>query len=66
MVVWFNEAKETDWAIFDGPTGDSTFNYNDTTYNTYSTYKSAVTSSSISSTDPTNPRLLTDAQFAGQ
>jgi beta-mannanase len=66
MVVWFNEAKETDWAIFGSPTGDSTFNYNGTTYNTYSTYKSAVSPSSILSTDPTNPRLLTDAQFAGQ
>ena len=48
MVVWFNEAKETDWAIFAGPTGDSTFNYNGTTYNTYSTYRLAVSSSSIS------------------
>lgn len=65
MVVWFNGAKETDWAIFGGPSGDSTFNYNGTTYNTYSTYKAAVSSSPFVPSDTANPRLLTDTKFAG-
>lgn len=65
MVIWFNLAKETDWAVFGGPSGDSTFNHKGNTYNTYSVYKSAVEASSFISSDAANPRLLTDAQFAG-
>lgn len=65
MLVWFNVAKETDWAVFGGPSGDSTFNYNGTTYNAYSAYRSAVGANSFVSSDTTNPRLLTDAKFSG-
>ncbi len=65
MVVWFNDAKETDWTVFGGPSGDSTFYYNGNTYNTYTAYKTAVGSSNFISSDTSNPRLLTDAQFGG-
>ena len=65
MVVWFNLAKETDWAVFGGPSGDSTFDYNGMSYKAYTAYKTAVGSSSFVSSDTANPRLLTDTQFSG-
>lgn len=65
MVVWFNDSKETDWTVFGGLIGDSYFDYNNSRYNAYSAYKSAIGSSNFISSDTTNPRLLTDAQFAG-
>ena len=45
MVVWFNDAKETDWKVFGGFNGDSRFDYNQIRYNTFSTYKSGIGSS---------------------
>ncbi len=66
MVAWFNEDKETDWAVFGGTNGDSDFKVGRTTYKTYSAYKAAVGGDSILASDSSNPRLLTDAQFAGQ
>ena len=65
MVVSFNEDKETDWAIFGNMSGDSTYDYNPTTYKIYKSYHNAIASSNIIPSTPTNPRLLTDAQFAG-
>lgn len=65
MVVWFNEDKETDWAVFGGTGGDTTFKYGRVTYyKAYSSYKTAV-NTYTSGPDTNNPRLLTDAQFAG-
>jgi hypothetical protein len=64
MVVWFNEDKETDWGVFGGVNGDGTFKYGRTSYKTYASYKSAVNAHTIAP-DKSNPRLLTDAQFAG-
>lgn len=66
MVAWFNEDKETDWAIFGGSSGDSTYREKPVTYKTYSAYKNSVAQSSFSGSNLTNPRLLTDAQFAGR
>lgn len=65
MVVWFNEDKETDWAVFGGSNGDGSYKYARTTYKTYASYKTAVSSSNFVASDAANPRLLTDAQFAG-
>ena len=65
MILWFNQEKETDWAVFGGNRGDSTFTYNGTTYNTYAAYKTAIGSSSFVSSDVTNPRLLSNDQFGG-
>lgn len=66
LVAWFNEDKETDWAVFGGARGDSTFKSGRTTYRTYAAYRSAVGFDALIPSDPGNPRLLTDAQFAGQ
>lgn len=64
MIVWFNEDKETDWAIFGGTGGDATFKYGRTTYKAYSSYKTAINATTYGP-DTNNPRLLTDSQFAG-
>ena len=66
LVAWFNEDKETDWAVFGGNKGDGTFTFNRTGYKTYSAYRNGVSSSSVIPSDTNNPRLLTDAQFTGQ
>jgi beta-mannanase len=66
MVLWFNQDKETDWAAFGGAQGDTTFTYNLQTFKTYAAYKTAISSNSFVSSNTTNPRLLTDNQFAGQ
>ena len=65
MVCWFNTDKETDWAAFGGASGDGSFKYGRTTYKTYSTYKSGIAGSAYVSPTLSNPRLLTDLQFAG-
>jgi len=52
MVAWFNEDKETDWAVYGGST-------------TWSEYATAVGDAAFISSSLTNPRLLTDGQFAG-
>ncbi|MCA1991335.1 MAG: hypothetical protein LDL41_04700 [Coleofasciculus sp. S288] len=66
MMLWFNQDKETDWAAFGSSQGDTTFTYNLKTFKTYAAYKSAINSNSFVSSSATNPRLLTDSQFAGQ
>jgi mannan endo-1,4-beta-mannosidase len=65
MLIWFNEDKETDWAIFGGADGDGTFKFGRTTYKTYAAYKAAVAVNVFATPDTANPRLITDAQFAG-
>ncbi len=64
MICWFNtdQSGEKDWAIFGGKYGDQTYQ----SYKAYSEYASGVSASTIIGSDPTNPRLLTSAQFAGQ
>jgi mannan endo-1,4-beta-mannosidase len=62
MVTWFNEDKETDWAIFGGTGGDETIKRK----KAYSAYRVAISSATYTTSDPTNSRLLTDSQFAGQ
>jgi len=64
-IAWFNQDKETDWAVFGGDRGDSTFVDNGKTYKTYSAYKTAIRNSSWISTNTKNHRLITDAEFAG-
>lgn len=66
MVSWFNTDKETDWAVFGGSNGDGTYSVGPTNSKTYSTYRTAVGATNLIGPDTTNPRLLTDAQFAGQ
>jgi mannan endo-1,4-beta-mannosidase len=52
MVTWFNEDKETDWAVYGGST-------------VWNEYKIAVGSAAFLPSDASNPRLLTNDQFAG-
>ncbi len=52
MVCWFNKDKETDWAVFDGSNG-------------YSTYAIGIKLSSYSESDSANLRLLSDDRFYG-
>lgn len=66
MVLWFNQDKETDWAVFGGNIGNGTFTYNSQSYNVNSAYKTAVGSSNFTPSTSTNLRLLSDLQFAGQ
>jgi len=66
MIVAFNEDKETDWAAFGGSRGDSTFTYSSQTYITHAAYNTSVGASNFVSSSSINPRLLTDAEFAGQ
>lgn len=65
MVISFNKDKETDWAMFGGINGDTTYEFGGKTYKAYQSYQRAIASSNIIPSNPTNPRLLTDAQFAG-
>ncbi|MGH2706434.1 MAG: glycoside hydrolase family 26 protein [Actinomycetota bacterium] len=66
MVVWFNEDKETDWAMFGGSRGDETFRYGNTSYRGYRSYRQALAGGGFAGSDPSLPRLLTDDQFAGR
>jgi hypothetical protein len=47
--------------------GDSTYSGTaEPTYNVYSEYPQALASSYFIGSDPSNPQVLTDAQFLGQ
>ena len=64
MVVWFNEDKETDWAVFGGAKGDGAVKYGRTSYRTYSSYRSAVMRPEVVGSSGQG-RLISDTQFAG-
>ena len=64
MVVWFNQDKETDWAVFGGAKGDSVFKFGRTSYRTYSAYRTAVLRPEAVGSSGQG-RLISDAQFAG-
>ena len=66
LYCWFNDDKETDWAVFGGSKGDTTYRFRGVTYRGYSALKTSVQSTGIIPTNTKNPRLLTDAQFQGQ
>lgn len=65
MLVWFNEDKETDWAVFGGANGDEAWRVGRRQYKAYSTYRTAVRDPRLLGSDTANPRLLSDAQFRG-
>ena len=64
MVVWFNQDKEADWAVFGGARGDGVFKYGRTSYRTYSAYRAAVMRPEVVGSSGQG-RLISDAQFAG-
>ena len=65
MLVWFNEDKESDWAVFGGSNGTETYRSGRTSYKAYTTYRQAAQSPALLSTDPYDPRLLDDTLFGG-
>ncbi|HEY9237553.1 MAG TPA: hypothetical protein VIP10_01830, partial [Burkholderiaceae bacterium] len=65
MLVWFNEDKETDWAIFGGSAGTETWRAGRTTYKAYTAYRQGVQPAALVGGDPAHPRRIGDAQFQG-
>jgi len=65
MIVWFNEDKETDWAVFGGLNGDETYRSGRTTYKAYRSYKAAVQNVGLIPSMPSAPQLITDERFSG-
>lgn len=61
MLSWFSEDKETDWAIFGGKNGDTTYQGQ----KVYSNYATAVKDRRVIGSSHDNPRILTDRQFDG-
>lgn len=66
MVVWFDEDKETDWAVFGGSGGDETFRSGRTRYRALAAYRTAVGAPAYAGSDPADPRLISDDRFAGR
>jgi hypothetical protein len=62
MAAYFNIEKETDWAIFNGTRGDTVWN----NIHVYTAYRTCLQSNDWIQPDSTNPRLITDDQFAGK
>ena len=65
LVAWFNEDKETDWAVFGGSNGDETYRSGRTSYKAYKSYRSAVKTSGLLPSNTAQPRLISDKMFAG-
>lgn len=66
MLVWFNQDKETDWAVFGGTHGDESYRSGRTTYKAYSAYRNAVKGVGLVPANTATPRLISDIEFAGQ
>jgi len=66
MVMYFNKDVGADFTMFGGSEGTASYTSGTTTYKVFTGYKQAVSPSWVLSSDPKNPRLLTDSQFAGQ
>jgi len=62
LATYFNIDKETDWAIYGGQRGDSVWNG----VNVYTAYKNCLQTNDWIQPNSTNPRLITDDQFAGR
>ena len=65
MIVWFNEDKETDWAVFGGANGDETYRSGRTSYKAYTSYRAAVKAPGLLPANTTQSRLISDAMFWG-
>ena len=74
MIMWTNEdiplagkscCQLADWTVFGGSYGDSSYTISSKTYKTYGYFRSSVQLWWVSAPDSTDPRLLSDAQFAG-
>ncbi|WP_435076099.1 glycosyl hydrolase [Halococcus sp. AFM35] len=61
MWCWFNEDKETDWAMFGGTRGTETVSIDGEGVNAYAAYREAVDTHAASTNDP-----MTTATFTGE
>ena len=66
MLCWFNNERETDWAVFGGANGDGTYKSGKTTYKTYGSYKTAVQSGAFANPNTATPGLISPNLFAGK
>lgn len=64
MTAWFNDYPDL-WSVFGGTRGDQVYTAAGRSYAVYSAYRTATQASWLAGSDSTNPRLITDAQFAG-
>jgi len=62
MAAYFNEEKETDWPIFGGTGGDAVWR----NASVYTAYRNCIQSNDWITPNSSNPRLITDDQFAGR
>jgi mannan endo-1,4-beta-mannosidase len=65
MLVWFNEDKEADWAVFGGSNGDETYRAGRTSYKAYGAYRAAVQAPWLLAPLGGDPRIIGDTAFAG-
>lgn len=65
MIVWFNEDKETDWAVFGGTNGDETYRSGRSSYKAYGSYRAAAQAPGLLPSSSVDLRLINDAFFAG-
>jgi mannan endo-1,4-beta-mannosidase len=65
MLVWFNEDKEADWAIFGGSNGTETYRSGRTSYKAFTSYREAARSNALLASNPGDPRLLSETLFRG-
>lgn len=66
MALWFNVNAETDWAVFDSEYGAETASVGGTEYDAYPAYREALSGDGVLGPHPKHPRVLTDAEFAGE
>jgi beta-mannanase len=64
MWCWFNEDKETDWAIFNGVRGTETVTHNGEQVNAYKTYRETI-GTDATATDATISESLTAERIDG-
>jgi len=69
--TWFNIDKEHPWGVFQPPTyadgnGDGSLTYAGTTYHLWNEYAAGINGANVIGSDPTNPRIVTDADFLGR
>ena len=65
-VIWFNEDKETDWAVFGGSNGDESYRSGRFSYKAYGAYRRAAQAPGLLSANPADPRLIADALYFGR
>lgn len=66
MSLYFDLTKETDWSVFDAQYGHTTAEVDGTSYEVYPAYRDAVTNDGVLGPDPDHPRILSNAEFAGE